>query len=72
MLHKMSILRHKAVSCPFPRTLPFHVDINNMLWKLADRYKCAHPIGVTLPTPPLSLCTYTSWDGKLDFGVDYR
>ncbi len=40
-----------------------------MLWKLADRCKCAQPIGETFPIPTLSLC---NWGGKLEFGVDYE
>jgi hypothetical protein len=75
MLHKMSILRQKVSSQPFPpslpSTLPFPVVIKNMLWKLEDGYEMCptNTVGETFPTPPLSLCCC---DGKLDFGVDYE
>jgi hypothetical protein len=61
----MSILRIKSApnpSLPLAPTLPFPIDVNNILQKVAEKYKSAQPIGDICPTPYLSLC---SWVGKL-------
>ncbi len=63
----MSFLRHKASSHPFP-PFPFPIDINNMLWKLSDRHKCAKTIRRELLHP-----THFSlgWKAR-DFRVNYE
>jgi hypothetical protein len=55
MLHKMSIQRHKVSSFPFPVPSLYSPFSYMMFWKLADRSKCAQPIGEIFPTPPLYL-----------------
>ncbi len=55
MLHEMSIHRHKVNSHPFPPTSLYLCLHKIRFWKLADRYKCAQPIGEIFPTPILSL-----------------
>ncbi len=63
MLHKMYILIHESApptpSPSLPHSLYFLLVVVPLL---ADRYKCAQPIGETFPTRPLSLC---SCGGKL-------
>jgi hypothetical protein len=65
MLHKMFIERHKVSSDPFPPPAQYFPFSYLLFWKLADRYKCAQPIGEIISTPPLSLRI-------VDYRVDYE
>ncbi len=51
MLHKMSIQRHKISSPPSSPPSLYSPFSYLLFWKLADRYKCAQPIGEIFPTP---------------------
>jgi hypothetical protein len=56
----MSTQRQRSAlitSLPLLRTC---VYIKKQFWKLADRYKCAQPIGEIFPTPPFSLTSLTN------------
>jgi hypothetical protein len=63
MLHEMSFQRDQVANqvsshlTPFLLLLCTCVYIKNWFWKLAERYKCAQPIGEIFPTPSLSLCS---------------
>ncbi len=67
MHHKMSIQRQNVSSHPFPP--PSNSLSYGLFWKLADRYKCAQPIGDIFPAPSFSLCS-RGW--KADYGVYYE
>ncbi len=56
MLHKMSILRHKSQLPSLPRSLLFPIGCS-LVVLLADWHKYVQPIGGTLSSPPLSLCS---------------
>jgi hypothetical protein len=66
------LFKDKVSSHPSPFSV-LGVSIKTRFWKLADRYKCAHPIGEIFPTPSISLCSGGGGEGWIaDYGVDYE